>query len=330
MAVYTVLDRDEVESLIKPFGIGPLIDFEGVTAGIENSNYFVTTDHSGLPSETRTKSTGEYVLTIFESAAAEELLFFNQLTTLLNLKGLPVPCPLRNADGTSIQHIHGKPAIVVPKVAGTHPKQATPQQCQALGNTLAHIHLSCQQAQLQHTSTRSIAWLAQLANALLPQLSTEDAKLASEVSRFQQLTERHPNLPQAVIHGDLFRDNALVLNDEISGIIDFNNAGDGHLMLDLAIVVNDWCSRPDGSLDPALVSAILAHYQQVRPFTSDETLLWNDFLRVAACRFWLSRLASSLKTETQQRPGVLVEEKDPDEYRQILLHHIQAPQKLKE
>ena len=47
-------------------------------------------------------------------------------------------------------------------------------------------------------------------------------------------------LPTGLIHGDLFKDNAL-FNDrgELKGVIDFNNACHDILVQDIAIAVND-------------------------------------------------------------------------------------------
>ena len=61
MSVYTRVEREELEAFLGDYPLGQLVDFEGISAGIENTNYFVTTTH------------GEYVLTLFEELSAEEL-----------------------------------------------------------------------------------------------------------------------------------------------------------------------------------------------------------------------------------------------------------------
>ena len=343
MAVYTVLERQEIEDFIRPFGIGPLIDFEGVAAGIENTNYFVSADQSDFPSELRTAPTRHYVLTIFEAVDEQDLAFFIQLTTLLNLRGLPVPCPLQDADGAAMQRIQGKPALLTPKLEGEHPCQPNPEQCRSLGETLAKVHQACIESGLQHPSIRSLQWLDNCAAdlnhyldnatpgpaALDPDLLCDaDRELLDEIPRFQQWVANHPKLPKAVIHGDLFRDNTLFDEDRLTGLIDFNSAGSGYLMYDLAVVVNDWCSQADGSLNQALAKALLGAYQQIRPFNDEEKPLWNDFLRIAAARFWISRLHVQLQPQASHRPGGLVELKDPQEYKNILLQRIHSPQVL--
>ena len=44
-----------------------------------------------------------------------------------------------------------------------------------------------------------------------------------------------------LIHGDLFMDNAIFKNDELSAVIDFNEACIGDFVFDLAVVVMSWC-----------------------------------------------------------------------------------------
>lgn len=325
MAVYTVLEQEDVKAFIKPFGIGPLVDYEGVADGIENTNYFITTDQSSFPSELRTQPLQHFVLTIFEAITAKELEFYIDLTNLLNAKGLPVPCPLENADGEALQYLHGKPALLLPKINGSHPLQPTLKQCQTIAETLAHTHKICQSRSLDHESSHNYDWLVEVAANVAPQLEADDLALLDEVKRFQQQTERYPNLPRGIIHSDLFKDNVLFDGDQLTAIIDFNSAGNGYLMYDLAVVVNDWCSAADGSLNVPFAEAVFAAYQQVRAFTGDEKALWNDFLRIAASRFWLSRLEVQLGLELNPRPSGLVEHKDPEQYKRILIQRINHP-----
>lgn len=326
MAVYTVLERADIEALIQPFGIGPLVDFEGVAAGIENTNYFIRTDQSEFPSEFRTQPIQAYALTLYESASKVELKFFIALTTALNQRNLPVPCPLKDVDGTAMQLFQQKPVLITPWASGSHPNKPTLAQCQQIAVTLARIHQACLSLNIQHDSSHNLSWVEQCAQRLKAVLNDDDLALLNELPRFKQRCQSHPDLPKAIIHGDLFRDKVLFEGDDLTAIIDFNNAGTGQLMFDLAVLVNDWCSTADGQLDPALYHAVITAYQQQRPLTGDEQLLWPDFLRLAAARFWISRLYSQhFPDMNRDRPGSLVELKDPDEYRKILLARIQHP-----
>ena len=67
MAVFTALSRAEVNEFLGQFSLGELTELEGIHTGIENTNYFVTTDR------------GHYVLTVFERLTARQLPFYLQL-----------------------------------------------------------------------------------------------------------------------------------------------------------------------------------------------------------------------------------------------------------
>lgn len=323
MAVYTIVEREELEGLLAPFGVGPLVDFEGVPEGIENSTWFLTTDAVG--SEAFATPPRELVLTIFEQLTEQELEFFVDLTSLLSQRGLPVPAPLRDGDGRAIQQVQGKPALLVPRAIGKHPELPNAEQCREIGNVLGRLHCVTADTGLAHPAVHSLDWLQDVATALAFRVDEADRALLGEVDRFCRLAADNPQLPRAVIHGDLFRDNALFEGSRLVAVIDFFSAGDGYLMFDLAVAANDWCSRHDGSLDPERVEGMLAGYQSARMVSAIEAALWNDFLRIAAARFWLSRLTAWLDPSRQHRSGALTERKDPAEYRAILMHRVQFP-----
>lgn len=114
--------------------------------------------------------------------------------------------------------------------------------------------------------------------------------MKNAVDDFESEFSQHGELPQGAVHGDLFRDNTLFEGDALGGIIDFYNGCTGDLLFDLAIVINDWASNEDGSLNAERYNAILSAYQARRPLTESERTLWPTMLRMTALRYWLSRL----------------------------------------
>lgn len=320
MAVYTVLERKEIADLIKPFGIGSLLEFQGVSDGIENTSYFISTDHSHVFSDALSEPVQHYVLTVFEELTVTELPFYIELTTALHRARLPVPCPLTDSNGLAIQLIAGKPALLFPKVRGNHPVSASLKQCHAIGETLARIHLLSQQLPLHHSSNRDSAWLIGTARKVSTFVQIEDQLVIQEQLRdLCALLEQDPPLPKGIIHNDLFRDNTLFVDARLNGIIDFYNACSGYFLQDLAITVNDWCSAANGSLDAARYNSLLRAYAAVRPFTAAEQTHWNTFLRICACRFWLSRLLALHFPQSKHREGCLMPRKDPNQYKTLLL-----------
>ena len=139
-----------------------------------------------------------------------------------------------------------------------------------------------------------------------------------------QAGQNYHDLPQGIIHADLFRDNVLFIGNTLSGLLDFYNACNDSLLYDVAITVNDWCVRLNGALDFQRAKSLCHAYASVRPLTTAEKEAWPMVLRVAALRFWLSRLWDS----HFPKAGEMTFQKDPDEFKQIILARIHESSKV--
>ena len=315
MAVYTEVSKTDLETLLKDYDLGKVIDFKGIDGGIENTNYFVTLNNEGLQQE--------YVLTLFEELNQDEMPYFVELTTWLAERGCPVPFPFKDNNGIALKSLHGRPALLQPRLSGHHIETLTESHCSQIGAALAQFHKAGRDFYLQRQAHRGVFWWRRESQHIADKLSDEDAQLLrTEVDLFDQLREQPWNLPQGAIHGDLFYDNALFEGDKLSAILDIYNACTGYLLYDLAIVANDWCVNADGSIDPLREQALLTAYGKVRPFDESEYLAWPQLVRTAAMRFWLSRLIPALDPSSTQKI------KDPEEFRRILLQRIKIPAAL--
>jgi homoserine kinase type II len=302
MSVYTPVSEAELHSFLARYAIGSLVSYAAIQAGLQNTNYFVTTTQ------------GDYVLTLFEQHNAAELSYFMQLMQHWSNAGLPIAQPIATQHGTLLSPLNAKPASLVTRLAGVHPAQPTITQCAAIGQTLAHMHNSAQTFTPYRAPDRGHAWRMLTATQLIKQLDAADAVLLQTEIAFQP-TIPWRRLSQGTIHADLFRDNALLVGNTISGVLDLYFACNDSLLYDLAIVVNDWCANADGSLDLARMSACINAYQALRPWQALETTHWLGVLRAAALRFYLSRLYDSL----QPCLGDGVLRKDPAEFRAKLV-----------
>ncbi len=231
-------------------------------------------------------------------------------------------CPRRYAATGTVFILANKPALVVPKMPGSHPIHPTIAQCRRIGSALGCLHRVTQAANLQHESHRSLNWVAATGARLLNHLTpTERTLLTQELAFLKAFTTANVQLPQGVIHGDLFCDNALFLKDKLTAIIDFFSAGTGFLLLDLAIAANDWCRLGD-TFVPAHLNALSAGYSAARLPSPAEIGAWPHLLRIGALRFWVSRLAEAHIGDAARPPEP---RKDPDEYRRLLLQHRNNP-----
>lgn len=313
MAVYTQLEFAEIAALIAPLGLGPLKVAQGVAAGVENTTYFLTLD--GDP---RHSIGQEYVLTIAESLAAPDLEFIALLMRELSVRDLPVPAPIACGDRAALT-VRNKPTLLVPKIPGTHPQAVSPDLCLRIGELVARLHTATLELGYRHESHRSLGWVETTAKALLPLLIESDRSLlVQEMERLSRFVNTNSSLPQAVIHGDLFRDNVLVHDGSIAGLIDFFSAGTGYLLFDLAVVVNDWCFDTNTDLNRANYQALIEGYKRYRKPLGEEIESWNPMLRIAALRFWVSRLNERLIASAY---GSIGRGKDPVQYRRLLDVH---------
>lgn len=323
MAVYTQVTEQDLVDLLNRYSLGSLKSYQGISGGIENSNFFVSVENQGGQSE--------YVLTLFEELSYDELHFFVQLGHWFRQRRIPVPYGLTDRTGNTLQQVCGKPALLQPRFAGGHlsKSQISAKQCAAIGAALARFHIAGQAFPHHRQAHRGVYWWRRTSESLYAHLSANDAALLrNEVYAFDQVRERADEIPSGIVHGDLFLDNALFARGELSAILDIYNAASGFFLYDLAIVANDWCTDEQGEVRPELEQALLEAYARVRPFVPIEHQLWPQLTCTAAMRFWLSRLEPWIE-HREKGSGTKVL-KDPDEFRTILLHRRATPTKLPE
>ena len=304
MSVFTPVSESQLAGWLKNYSVGTLAALEPIAAGIENTNYFVTT------------SQGRYVLTLFERLPAAELPFYLELMAHLARHGIPCPAPIADLNNRFLSSLNGKPAALVTRLAGASIENPGAADCSELGALLARMHLAGRSYGGYLENPRGPKWWRVAAREVRPFLDPERAELLDAELRYQS-RHRFPDLPRGAVHADLFRDNAVFEGGRISGIFDFYFAGVDCLAFDLAVCVNDWCLLDPGRdrrLHEPRTLALLGAYHAIRPLEDSERGAWAAMLRAAALRFWLSRLHD----KHLPRPGELVKVHDPEHFRDIL------------
>ena len=313
MAVFTPVSLDEIIPWAAQFPIGTVRSIQGISSGIENSNFFLFTDRGG------------YVLTIFEKLSFEQLPFYLNLMRHLAERDVLVPAPIANEQGDILHRLQGKPAAIVSRLHGDWVPAPRAVHCASVGAMLARMHLAAHDYPLYQPTLRGLSWWRETTPVVLPYLSDDNQQLLRAEMQFQEnlaASTIYPSLPSGPIHADLFRNNVMFNGEQLSGFFDFYFAGCDRWLFDVAVTVNDWCIDLDsGATDAARVRALLDAYHAVRPFSVEESSAWPAMLRAAALRFWISRLYDFYLP----REAEMLTPHDPTHFERILRHRIAHP-----
>jgi len=311
MAVYTDVSTEDLKTFLAGYDLGELLSYKGIAEGVENSNFLV---HTG---------TGHYILTLYEKrVAAGDLPFFLGLMEHLAARGITCPQPVKTRDGATLGTLCGRPAAIVTFLDGMWMRRPDAGHCAAVGEALARLHLAGADFPGRRSNALTVedwrplfAQAADRADGVQPGLR---ATIEQELAHLEAAWPR--DLPQGVIHADLFPDNVFFLGDKLSGLIDFYFACTDTLAYDVAICLNAWCFEPDHSYNVTKGRNLLNAYMAKRPLSAAELDALPLLARGAAMRFLLTRLVDWLNVP----PGAMVQPKNPIEYFRKLRFHQKA------
>ncbi len=333
MAVYTEVSFDEAKQLLTRLNLGQLQSMEGCAGGIENTNYFATTDQ------------GHYVLTLFERLTAAQLPFYLGLMKHLAQHGVLVPEPVADPaadpaadpssghEGCLLYTVNGKPATVVNRLKGKSQLAPNLAHCAAVGAMLAKMHLAARDFPMAQPNLRALPWWNDTVPVVLPYLTSPQAALLQSELAYQNhvaASSTYAALPRGPIHADLFRDNVMFEVDIIgpddapilTGFFDFYFAGVDTWVFDLAVSLNDWCiDLATGARCEPRTASLLQAYNAVRPLSFAERQMLPAMLRAGALRFWISRLWDL----HLPRDAAMLQAHDPAHFERVLRQRTTSP-----
>jgi homoserine kinase type II len=261
MAVYTDVSADDLNEFLGRYEIGKLLAYKGIAEGVENSNFLVHT------------SAGNFILTLYEKRVAkDDLPFFLGLMEHLAARGLTCPQPVKNKQGGMLGEIAGRPAAIVTFLDGMWMRRPNAANCGAVGEALARLHLAGADFKMRRPNALGIESWRPLYEQAKGRGDSVRPGLCAEIDmELDALGKCWPrDLPDGVIHADLFPDNVFFLGDKLSGLIDFYFACTDTLAYDVAICLNAWCFEPDHSYNVTKGRALLKSYANVRPLAAEE------------------------------------------------------------
>jgi homoserine kinase type II len=308
MAVYTEVTDDDVAAFLQQYELGEVVSMKGIAEGVENSNFLLST------------TTGTYILTLYEKRVKrDDLPFFLGLMEHLAERGIRCPTPIHGRDGRALRELCGRPAAIVTFLQGMWPKRITVDHCRKLGRAIAQMHEAGRDFALHRPNDLSVDGWRPLLEACDGRADEVEPGLAEELrTELDVLEQAWPrDLPEGVIHADLFPDNVFFHQGEVSGFIDFYFACNDQLAYDLAVCLNAWCFETNNEFNVTKARALLQAYQEVRGFSDAELQAIPTLARGAAMRFLLTRLFDWLN----HPEGAYVAPKDPREYLRKLRFH---------
>lgn len=309
MAVYTHISEKELKSFLADYQIAELAGFEGITKGVENTNYLLRTVE------------GPYILTLFEKRVKEtDLPFFFAFKQHLVDRGFRCPAGIKRRDGKLFGQLCGRPAVLVSFLKGEEiaAEDLMPDHCAQMGRMLARLHLAAADFEESRPNTMGLSAWAAIAEETAEKADGIEEGLADliETEIATQSANRKDDLPRGVIHADLFPDNVFFKDGELHGILDFYFACTDSFVYDLALTANAWGFLKGDKRQPHF-DALLAAYSAERPLNADERAAFPLMLRAAALRILVTRTQAWLAHSADDQ----VVPKDPREYSKILRTH---------
>ena len=304
MAVYTKLNKENVEEILSNYSIGRLEKFKGIEDGIENTNYFLLVNNK------------KYILTIYEKRVKEkDLPFFSDLMTGLNEENFKCPIPIKNKNNETISSYRDKSLMIVSFLEGKAKNILSPGNCKSLGREVARMHLITKNFKIQRQNDLSIgSW-----RKIFDQVKDKCINIHKDLPKLieSNLTDVEKNwpkdLPRGIIHADLFNDNIFFKDDKFNGIIDFYFSCNDFYALEIAICFNAQCfdgSKNNLSFNVTKAISFMNGYSQLRKLNDNEKESIKVLSQGSALRFLLTRVFDAINTVE----GAVVRIKDPMEY----------------
>jgi homoserine kinase type II len=295
VALLTPLAFDDAKQLLQAFGL-TLQEITPLEQGSVNSNFRLRT------------AQGLFFARLYEeqspAGAAQEMRTVRELVA----QGVPTPAPLQPLSLPEPLVSSGKAFAVYPWVQGEIlcQRRTTVQHLDQVGRALARLHRASDQlTHIPEGRFEPVDLERRLAD-IERRVGSSGGELRDAVTLIRERLTHHagqrdPALPRGIIHGDLFRDNALWVNDDLTAVIDFESASRGTFAYDVMVCVHAWCYADHFELDK--VKALLAGYTEERPLSVVEVASLVGEGAIAALRFATTRITDfALRTAPGATP----------------------------
>jgi homoserine kinase type II len=256
-------------TLANDYGIEELKSFRKITKGLGNDLYVIKTEK------------GMYTLKIAVRNNSERIHY--EVDLLNHLRGLPTPRLVQTKEGKYLFRYKDHWGLIYPYLPGEEKEMFTDRMLREVGEALGKLHLQTQHFTSDVERTEFYNLSPQQVDEMLKIIgkTISNPKIQKAIPQLTRtLGFGPPKTQQGAIHIDLKPENVLFTDEELTGIVDFDNSYIGPLVLDLANTVM-WFSSKEGEFDTSAAKTIFDGYASQRELPASEKESFCDTLHYA-------------------------------------------------
>jgi homoserine kinase type II len=295
MAAYTPVTKKDSNALALEYGLPKVLTVRAVREGSVNTHYLLET------------ARGRFIIKIDEVKSEIEVKRELDLLLFLRKHGFPCPVPLADRRGRHCHDWLGKQLSIYRYIDGHSviPDDISGAQLENVGRVLADLHLITKAYKKGVDSRFNFDRVAEIyagVRGRLPHYLKKIVRtLDEELEYLQNYLES--KLPKGIIHGDLFADNVMLKGEKVVAVLDFEAAGRGKFIFDLATAVNSLCFE-NGRYALKKFESLIAGYETLRTLSLAEWDAFPNELRFSAFRFTVTRLRDFFLNPVDERKRI--------------------------
>jgi len=275
--------------------------WQHITSGDTNTSYILSKEKEPL-----------YILSFLGRRAMDPSKLWNALAHV-EANGIKAPVPRLTPSGETHLAYKGHLVVIKPFIRGECNRILPPNRMAEAGVLLGQIHSLAPLPELREWGHKRLLldrWSARIGSACLALLHKREelqGLLPKRLIGIIDLTSREYSewlresikitnhidkmeLPQGFIHGDFWSDNIVCAEDGQLVAIDWDNAGWGSFIYDIAFALNGLLQNDTGILDKKRLNDFLEGYESIRPLAEKEKKILPDALLRAAAFISVGRL----------------------------------------
>lgn len=294
MAVYTHLNFEDIVNITKQYNL-IVYSFEGIPEGILNTNYLLYTDR------------GKFILRVLEGnrsfeSEKEELDFLLELSKII-----PCTVPVKTSNEETLIKYKNKLMSLFYYIDGKKIEKVTPNYLKKIGVLLGKLHKFSLNKRINRKTRIDDNYYLKKLNLNSVDINKEDRE---EILRLHKkiIDIDFEFLPKGIIHNDIFPDNVFINNNDIVGILDFNDATFAPFIFDIGIIINFWIriKKLNPVQEKEYIKIFLNAYESERRLSIQEKKLLDMGILKMALAFILVRIDRLI---VRKEENILIEKK---------------------